>query len=434
MGSCCTKDDQTCLEYSDCTGASAGLTSRRSTVNTNARRMVECAVCQEVFTDPRMLPCQHTFCMECLLRMVQHQIGTNRFSCPECRADYHLTTVDILMLPNNRYVANLMEIVHDGGLDVTVGASSSTETVGHTTETGPSIRGGDRGARKLNTFTTKCSNDVMGMVYHLNHLFIVHSNDDKLYVYDQGRRFRRSVKISSSKHTCGMISPWGICLIRDDCDYYLLISDHSGGCLWWMSIKKVKNDVNIGNPHQKMLGYQPWGVSSVNTPDALSAAVAHRDGKHIYFYYMDYRLKLKKNQRLSDAKKIFYLSCKKRGSGIPPWQALSDHSGGYVVINQQLVWVDKHGNVTRHYNDQPAVRPSHIIDDGTDYLLSDPDNHCIHIVTNEGRHDGYLITGVDPTRVCLDPGGRRLWVAYKGKGKKVNVLEMSYTARPQPVI
>jgi len=26
----------------------------------------ECAICKEVFTDPRVLPCVHTFCLKCI--------------------------------------------------------------------------------------------------------------------------------------------------------------------------------------------------------------------------------------------------------------------------------------------------------------------------------------------------------------------------------
>ena len=59
--------------------------------------------------------------------------------------------------------------------------------------------------------------------------------------------------------------------------------------------------------------------------------------------------------------------------------------------------------------------------------MSDLYHRCVHIVTKEGRHDGHLITDIDPTCVCLDPAGRRLWVAYKGKDDKRYVMEMSYT-------
>ena len=51
----------------------------------------------------------------------------------------------------------------------------------------------------------------------------------------------------------------------------------------------------------------------------------------------------------------------------------------------------------------------------------------------EGRHDGHLNTDIDHTCVCLDPAGRRLWVAYKGQDDKKHVMEMSYTPQSSAV-
>ena len=80
------------------------------------------------------------------------------------------------------------------------------------------------------------------------------------------------------------------------------------------------------------------------------------------------------------------------------------------------------------------VSADHMIDDGTYLLVSDPDHHCVHRVTMEGKHDGHLITDIDPTRVCLDPAGRRLWMAYKGKDDNRHVMEMSYTPQSSAVM
>ena len=55
------------------------------------------------------------------------------------------------------------------------------------------------------------------------------------------------------------------------------------------------------------------------------------------------------------------------------------------------------------------------------------------MVTREGRHDGHLITDIDATCVCLDPAGRRLWVAYKGNNWMTHVMDMSYTSQ-SPVV
>ncbi|NXU67434.1 TRI59 protein, partial [Horornis vulcanius] len=48
-----------------------------------------CAICCEIFSEPRVLPCSHTFCRPCLQGLLQLSEGGpagRRLSCPSCRA------------------------------------------------------------------------------------------------------------------------------------------------------------------------------------------------------------------------------------------------------------------------------------------------------------------------------------------------------------
>ena len=278
-----------------------------------------------------------------------------------------------------------------------------------TTVTGQSVTCGDRCVRQLNTFTTQCNDKVSGMVSYHSHLFIVHFDHSKLYVYDERGRLKRSVQIPG--RSC---DPYGICLVQDERDTHcLVISDNDGQCLWWLTTEKQAGDVKLGQPQQHRLQYKPCRVS---TDRSGRAVVADCDNRRVYVYSHPGR----------------HVTCLQLSGDVYPWQALTDQSDGYVVTHGwfgQLSWVNSAGQVTRHYTDQPDVRSYHIIDDGTYLLVSDLHHHCVHIVTREGRHDGHLITDIDPTCVCLDPAGRRLWVAYNGKGNKAHVIEMSYTPR-----
>ena len=48
---------------------------------------VTCAVCQEHYTEPKVLPCLHYYCKKCVLSLAFRR-GTNQpFSCPECRKE-----------------------------------------------------------------------------------------------------------------------------------------------------------------------------------------------------------------------------------------------------------------------------------------------------------------------------------------------------------
>jgi len=50
--------------------------------------MLECSICTEVFTDPRVLPCIHTFCLMCLLKYVEDRRPGERVPCPLCRENF----------------------------------------------------------------------------------------------------------------------------------------------------------------------------------------------------------------------------------------------------------------------------------------------------------------------------------------------------------
>ncbi len=60
-----------------------------------------CPVCMDLFDDPRLLPCSHTFCCKCL-----RSTRNNRsfMICPLCR--YHFIGQ---ILPVNRIVSSLVE-------------------------------------------------------------------------------------------------------------------------------------------------------------------------------------------------------------------------------------------------------------------------------------------------------------------------------------
>ena len=48
---------------------------------------VTCGVCQEHYTDPKILPCLHYYCKQCILRLALRTGKEKPFSCPECRKD-----------------------------------------------------------------------------------------------------------------------------------------------------------------------------------------------------------------------------------------------------------------------------------------------------------------------------------------------------------
>ena len=45
---------------------------------------LECSVCLEQLKDPKVLPCLHSFCHDCIVKLAKNGKSKN-MACPECR-------------------------------------------------------------------------------------------------------------------------------------------------------------------------------------------------------------------------------------------------------------------------------------------------------------------------------------------------------------
>ena len=71
---------------------------------------ITCPVCQEYFCDPKILPCLHYYCKECV-RQLALRAGANRpFACPECRKGTVLPQNDPDQLPTAFFVNRMKEL------------------------------------------------------------------------------------------------------------------------------------------------------------------------------------------------------------------------------------------------------------------------------------------------------------------------------------
>jgi len=71
--------------------------------------IMECPICTELYTDPRQLPCVHTFCLKCIKAWSDKQ-PEDKLACPLCRKEFTLPGNGVENLPKNFYVANFVEV------------------------------------------------------------------------------------------------------------------------------------------------------------------------------------------------------------------------------------------------------------------------------------------------------------------------------------
>ena len=52
-----------------------------------------CTVCLELFTEPKVLPCCHTFCKKCLEGILEKAEEKEKLVCPQCRTEHEVCKV-----------------------------------------------------------------------------------------------------------------------------------------------------------------------------------------------------------------------------------------------------------------------------------------------------------------------------------------------------
>lgn len=65
--------------------------------------LTTCAVCLNVYRQPKLLPCDHTFCASCIRDLADHHNGSE-FPCPSCHTATSIPPGGVASLPANIYV------------------------------------------------------------------------------------------------------------------------------------------------------------------------------------------------------------------------------------------------------------------------------------------------------------------------------------------
>lgn len=79
----------------------------------NLREEVSCSVCSNIFTDPKQLPCLHSFCLRCLTQW--HRASYNSqgtIKCPNCLALSRVPdSGDLKDLPTSFYLNGMIDVL-----------------------------------------------------------------------------------------------------------------------------------------------------------------------------------------------------------------------------------------------------------------------------------------------------------------------------------
>ena len=78
---------------------------------------LNCSICLDTYTDPKILQCFHVFCRQCLVPLgVRDQQGQLSLTCPTCRQATPIPARGVAGLQSAFHINNLLEILEDSAL------------------------------------------------------------------------------------------------------------------------------------------------------------------------------------------------------------------------------------------------------------------------------------------------------------------------------
>ena len=78
----------------------------------NLHEEVSCSVCMCKYTDPKQLPCLHSFCLHCLNGIQRTSGRRDKIACPECRQEFNVPdNGNLAALPTNFRINSLLDVL-----------------------------------------------------------------------------------------------------------------------------------------------------------------------------------------------------------------------------------------------------------------------------------------------------------------------------------
>ena len=82
-------------------------------VVSNIKTNLTCQICDKLFLDPRILPCLHTFCCQCIESLVRNRpLKDKILKCPTCQLETGLDSrAAVRRLPANSLLVSLLDLL-----------------------------------------------------------------------------------------------------------------------------------------------------------------------------------------------------------------------------------------------------------------------------------------------------------------------------------
>jgi B-box zinc finger/RING-type zinc-finger len=79
-------------------------------MQTQLSNITECPICAGTYSDPRSLPCVHTYCLKCIKGFSRDKIPGDCVACPVCRTEFSIPAKGVDGLPKNFFIEQLKDI------------------------------------------------------------------------------------------------------------------------------------------------------------------------------------------------------------------------------------------------------------------------------------------------------------------------------------
>lgn len=177
--------------------------------------ITECSICTEIYSDPRSLPCLHTFCLTCLEQCNPNKRPRANAVCPLCRKVFKIPVNGLGGLPKNFLMEKMIQIkdmpsaplVDQTGMDVV------DELKRQLTDDLQNVSIGLRKSTELLTNLSKYGRDFASRIDQIELAVCTNADQLKRIIDDQKQALVTELqtvkqeRLKQVENLCGTISP-----------------------------------------------------------------------------------------------------------------------------------------------------------------------------------------------------------------------------------